>query len=176
MKVLLALTSGGGLLFLLLFLHAEELDILQPAEIRRRREEDLRFRDALRRLEISFFLHSLRRESRPERPKRTAIDDVTLRAILVEHFAKLVEHGSHVGVAYGAIFRHPLAEFVERNALFLANRACHEHFLALQRADTHFSFVQRIIHDTKNLIVKKHRDRVICTLHRTFLSQCMPQR
>ena len=47
MKVLLALASGGGLLFLLLFLHAEELDILQPAEIRRRREEDLCLRDTL---------------------------------------------------------------------------------------------------------------------------------
>lgn len=47
MKVLLVLTSGGGLLFLLLLLHAEELDILQPAEIRRRREEDLCFRDTL---------------------------------------------------------------------------------------------------------------------------------
>ena len=68
MKVLLALTSGGGLLFLLLFLHAEELDILQPAEIGRRREKNLRFRDALRGLEILFLLHSFLRKRGPEPP------------------------------------------------------------------------------------------------------------
>ena len=81
----------------LLLRYAEELNVLQPTEIGRGCEENLRPRDALRGFEILFSRYGFRGERGPERPERTAIDDVALRAILVEHLAELVEHSSHVG-------------------------------------------------------------------------------
>ena len=82
-----------------LLCYAEEFNILQLAEFLRRREENLCLRDAIHRLEVFLFLHRFRGERGAKCAQRTGIDDEALRTKLAQHLAKLVKHGSHVGIA-----------------------------------------------------------------------------
>lgn len=91
------------------------------------------------------FLDSFWRECGAECAERTAIDNIALRAKSVEYVAELVEYSCNVRLSYGRILCHSLAKLVELDALLPANGTCHKYFLSLQRAHTHFSFIQWIV-------------------------------